>query len=232
MAASLKKSVKDAFIFHVHSLVPESVKKREIFHKERFKSQGLPDNIIQSKYLLKNLKKLRKEKKCYVVSLIRDPIAATVSEIWENYPKSGRNNIVEKVTSKFFEVFGSETKYRLNWFEDELKKSMGIDIFKEKLQKNNGWNVIKKKDMSLLIVKLEKMNNVIRAAMEYFLGIKNFKTVIARSADQKVDYQIYEKIKKNIAIDRNMIDAVYSSKYIRYFYNHNEIRAFTLRWSK
>jgi hypothetical protein len=234
LTASLKKNYPNQFIFHIHRLTAESVLQMEKDYSD-FHPKNIPDNFIQSKFLLKNLNELYDKNKIYFFSLVRDPVAALISEYCENFPYEKKrliqsdDDIVGEIVQKICIVFKSDRiKSRLEWFDRELNRSLDFDIYMNSFDRDKGYHVYSDRD--LLILKLEAFNQVAPYAIKEFLGFSDFTICEGNKAESKSYSQIYNKVKQAIRLPGEIIDEIYSSKYIRYFYGDKEIYRFKNRW--
>lgn len=235
LTASLKKNLPGQFVFHIHRLTQQSITETESYYKLRCKPSMIPDNVIQSIFLQEQLKKITKNKQAYFFSLVRDPVAALISEYCENYPYNSKkitqseDEIVAEIIQNILDLFQSERiELRLNWFERELNKVLNFDIYRDKFEQKKGYHIYDNKN--LLILKLEALNTCCNVAMKDFLEIVDFMIEEGNKAENSVYHNIYKKVKTDIKIPLKILDEIYSSKYVQYFYQDEEVEKFKERW--
>lgn len=235
LTGSLKKNFSHQFVFHIHRLTQQSILEAENYYKIRCQPSKIPDNVIQSIFLQNNLNHLYKSKEVYFFSLVRDPVAALISEYCENYPYTKQKNtnsedeISVQITKNILNLFESnKVDLRLNWFEEELKKALDFDIYTEKFSSKKGYHIYR--DRNLLILKLESLNNCYNQSMKDFLGLKDFTIEDGNKAESSIYSGIYKNVKKSIRFPDEILNKIYSSKYVQYFYEEEEIKNFKARW--
>ncbi len=243
-SSSLTKSLRDYFkkdfVFHITKLTKEAVDREEKYYM-RNPDKEIPDNLFHSKFLYKNLEQLSKTRKIYFFSLVRDPIAAIISGYCENYPyykkrltKSEDEILAENIQHILERLNSNKMQSRLNWFDEEFGKALDFDIYSEKFDQAKGYHIYE--SQNILILKLERLNSVCSSAMNDLLNIPNFVIQNANKAENKPEklnyFDTYQKVKKSVKVPMETMDKIYNSKYIRYFYQEEEINKFKERWKE
>jgi len=241
---SLEASKLNLPIFHVHRLTKDYINKREEIYKKHFTSfQGRHRHLLQSQYLRQQINQGLINKKWNIVTLVRDPIAKNVSSFFksglelmfdyklkqENYYSDKRNDVKELINI-FLEEYNHEIP--LTWFGHELKSVFEIDIFSTDFPKEKGYQIYAQGNINILIIKLEKINEIACDAFKEFLGINNFTLVAANSADEKQYKATYKEFIETINLPNSYIDRMYESKYVSHFYDREEIELLRAKWSK
>ncbi len=238
LTVSLKKNYPNQFVFHIHRLTEASIAEIENYYQQnKTKPSQIPDNVVQSKFLHQNLATLFNTHKLCFFSLVRDPIAALVSEYCENYPYAQKSlvksedEIATEMIQTLFDLFKSDKiQSRLNWFDWELKQALDFDIYTETFEKEKGYHIYSVKN--LLILKLEMLNTQITSAMKVFLGCHEFFLEKGNQAEVSSYHHIYQKVKQAIKLPAETLDKIYTSKYVQYFYQDDEIQIFRQRWQQ
>lgn len=179
---------------------------------------------------------------CKVITLIRDPIAFVVSDIFQN-PKFARQNIehangtisVEKVSEYLHYKLSKPDAldYQDGWFDRELKRVFGIDVFASPFPKNIGFEVYKGKRVEVLLLRVEDLSTRGAEAMSQFLGIRrpvDLKQCNVRN-DSK-DSRQYESLLNSFSIDESLCRAIYSCRLATHFYSEEMINRFVSKWTK
>lgn len=77
---SLRRSVPERSIFHVHFLSTEGIKIEEDFYREHLSRIGaIHDHLLESWYLSEQFDKITSDEKYKIITLVREPIARNIS---------------------------------------------------------------------------------------------------------------------------------------------------------
>jgi glycosyltransferase involved in cell wall biosynthesis len=235
-------------IYHVHYLTlnkPDSFKKVMEKHTKQYTEAVRRDTkkYLKGLYTYKktsNLvyKFLKRGRQFYVVSMVRDPIEINMSGYFHSIDKRF-NNVYERMEKgtlginelilEFFKKVPHE--HSLTWFDEEMKSVFDIDVYSSDFPKNKGYKIYKNRQVSLLVLKLEKMSECSARAFEEFLNIKNFKLVNANIAKTKRYAGIYKQFKESIEFPLSYIDKMYNSKFAQHFYTKEELDMFKKKWN-
>ncbi len=158
-STSLVKSLPQAM--HAHSLYwnnPCSVRNElDLTFVERIKMK-----LIY--FIIRGCIKLRREVK--IISMVRDPLERDISMFFQDLPYwlvsyQKDNPHFEKTNTKDYlmKVFeeGFDFSYCENWFDTELKKFSGIDIYKYPFEPNKGFTILNKGKFKVLVVNFEML---------------------------------------------------------------------------
>jgi N-acetylglucosaminyldiphosphoundecaprenol N-acetyl-beta-D-mannosaminyltransferase len=238
---SLKKSKVNGPIFHVHFLNKDNIEQAESILKYTKNGWHNVNNwcLYESNFLTKNLVRIKKSR-IKIICLIRDPIARNISSFFENIDKfiprlatsyDNKDINVLDISKVFFEHF-HEHDLPLIWFDTEMKKVFGIDIFSRCFPKESGYCIYREKNVEVLIVKTEYLDRDLIGALKEFLLIENVELRIANSAHEKSYRHIYQDFISHADIPRSYIDKMYTSKLVSHFYTKDEIDEFRRKWLK
>lgn len=185
-----------------------------------------------------------------VVSLVRDPLALNISDIFTQiyyeFPeefKSLELNDVEKLKdfivnimlkrnldSGLSEYFYSLVEFPKQWFDSELKEVLGIDVFKSTFAKNKGYQFYQGKNTDVLLIRSEDVNKVAINALNEFLGL-NLELLDDRNVTNKMDgAELYRQVKSKIKFSAKFLDEYYAQSYANHFYDKAEIERFKSHW--
>lgn len=131
------------------------------------------------------------------------------SEIRKRIPRWRKN-----LENSFFDLSEVIMKYKLDefsWFLYEINRVFDIDVYQEPFDKENGYGVIRKENVEVLIYKLEALNNL-EGIIGDFLGQKEFRLKKVNLSGEKIYSATYHSLKKVIRI---------SNKYFNYYYDNN-----------
>ncbi|MEZ3508122.1 MAG: putative capsular polysaccharide synthesis family protein [Lachnospiraceae bacterium] len=193
-------------------------------HVHSFNILGLDDRIIS------NIIRATSGK---IISLVREPIARQVSLMWQQLGTEKNNfwrrfSSFEEVEKYFYSIPNSEDEF--SWFDAEIGRILKINVFDFPFDREKGYSIIEKDGISLLLLKLEKINSL-KNVIGDFLGVKNFELIYGNNAEEKGYKYIYDDYKRNVKIPYQFYDYYYrNNKYMDHFYTEDEKRNFYKRW--
>lgn len=189
-------------------------------------------------FILKDLKFYqeyyqKRKKVTKIITMVREPLARDISEyLTFFYREHILNDRVCVNTYKGVERLLEELSgigqygYQFEWFDRELKKFTGIDIFSYPFNKEIGYSIIKQGNMEILIMKMEKINQHEKIIAD-FIENSNFKIILSNIGKQNPYKYIYSELKKNIKIPKRVVDRYYKdNKRMDYFYAEEEKKKF------
>lgn len=188
--------------------------------------------------LLRNLEKVQ------IISLVRDPIARSISHYFEHWHLDGYSlfdasfdesnlNMYQRIIA-FTEREAKTGQYgfMFDWFNQEIKEILDIDIYQHDFDKNKGYQFIYQDNIELLLIKTEKLNDC-QEVIGKFVGADNFKLVNKNVGNQKPYKFVYEAIKKSFRIPEHIINFYYKgNKAMDHFYTSEEKENFIKKWSR
>jgi GT2 family glycosyltransferase/Flp pilus assembly protein TadD len=228
-------------VYQIHFLSWKTVKEVEKFylHKPHVK---FPGHIIQSKTLRKLIDQNDKSLRWKIITLVRDPVARKISDIFENIDRdlpylSGKEEaeaetLIEGHIKRLFQKFDESTDYANCWFDREIKDVFNFDIYSIPFNKNEGYQIYETDTADILLIRLENLSEMFSIALSNFMNIDNASLIKGNIAENKSYRTLYRRILNNISIPIEILDKVYASRYARHFYTHNEIDNFKIYWSK
>lgn len=177
--------------------------------------------------------------RCKVITLVRDPIATNVSgyfhknEWWpedvRQAVKDNRPDMLEALRADFAASYPHQVP--LTWFDMEIKPMFGIDVFAEPFPREKGYHVYHGDFADLLLIKLEKLNDVAGEAFSTFLDLPAFRLVRTNVAEDKWYAPAYDAFKEWLELPDAYLDEQYNSAYSRHFYTLSEIDTFRRKWA-
>lgn len=170
-----------------------------------------------------------------VITLVREPIARNISMYFQNFyipcleiavrgsSRTTDNTSINAFIEDFFNKYNHY--YGIKWFDNEFLKVTGVDIYDYPFDKEKGYCVINDKGVSVLIMQMEKMNDL-EKVMGEFVGNDEFKLINDNTSDEKWYSCVYKKFKETIEIPENYIDNIYNTKFMKHFYSDDDISSF------
>lgn len=230
-STSLEKSLADAQ--HFHSLYSNPPCK---IHQERRKKH--PVAWVQ-KFFGNVLKQglIRRRKHVKIISLVREPYSRNVSMFFQDLPYwmvsyqekhyyDSRGEGAEFLYGTFDNIY--DHFYFDRWFDDELKRLTGIDVFSHPFDKERGYELLREGKYEVLLVKLEKLQEA-HEAIEAFVGYP-FKMQETNKGERKWYACIYNDFKKAYRPTEAYLSSLYATKTVRHFYSDEEIAGFKNRF--
>jgi hypothetical protein len=254
-SSSIKKTLDklnlDNPIYHVHFLTKKLVLKSEKDRKPFFRTDK--HHLLQrpwlNQFLIKKIENGLNEGKWKIITLTRDPVARNISAFFENLEVH-----VQKSNDKFTiesDIWGIEpTEVKLGdihnliaiffdkfyhfdpmeFFDREIKGIFGTDVYSTEFPTSRGYKIYNDEMSEILLVRLENLNECAQKAFADFIGINNLVLSTQNVGSEKKYAPLYREFKKSIVFPKGYIDQMYDSKYMRHFYNQEEIKKFRSKW--
>jgi hypothetical protein len=225
-------------IYHAHAL--NNLDEREKFVRE---TRQKPDVSIQ---LIKEWKELREDiekdpsKKWNIISLVREPVAMKVSALfhlldqhipdWQQRHQDGNLPMTE-IEALFYNKQEFGFKGLEQWYDRQIKALWNIDIFSMDFPREKGYEIYKSEQITLLIIRLEDLNQVAQKAFYDFMGLEEFKLSNVNVGEEKSYADLYKQF-KSLPLPKQYIEDAYQTRYARHFYSQKELETFQKRWLK
>jgi hypothetical protein len=235
-------------VFQIHTLTESGARRVEDRYRlaSAIRSKSLLDrHILESRYLM-SLPAEATKSPLKTISTVRDPVARNISAFFQTFEVDFAQKYLaagENASLKDFEIddmvktflYGSARfrhDYPLVWFEEELKQSLGIDIYaapfdhKKQLQRCNNSRC------DLLVMRMEDFPTSLAPSLEAFLGIKVGEVSRSNEGSKKQYANVYANFVDQIKLPEKYLDDMYGSRFARHFYTREEIERFRAHWSK
>ena len=220
--------LEDFQITHTHMLNEERLNG---FVRNR-ESRGLqmPNHVADSRDVIENI--IKKNTPVKVISLVRDPMARNVSAFFNNLDSFGfrsvesRENATAEALLKKFSVY--DHKIPIRWFSLEFRDVFGFSVFGTPFNFETKSLTIFRKNVSLLVLRLEDKDDVKIAALEKFLGVEGL-TIPNDNSGGKFG-EAYEQFKHLFKPDEELVNSIYNTKLVHHFYKPEEVRKMKARW--
>ena len=177
-----------------------------------------------------------------IISLVRDPIAFVISDLFQNpyfadeSVQTGTGSIDPQKASNYINRKLSDANtftYIYEWFNKELKTVFGIDVFAEPFPLETGYAVYSRGNIEALVIRLEDLSKQGPKAISDFLGLRD--ALILKQSNTRnnsKEKEAYQEVQDNVAISPFLCRKIYSSKFVKHFYNEAMIDKFTSTWAK
>lgn len=219
VAGSLKKlKYKGRLIpsYHMHTFIED---------EGEFKN----NNLISSYELTKVFNDKREYFRWKFIFGVREPIIRCISNYYQESFNSGNYSFTIEYLNSFL---GG-----LDFLYEQYKNKLGIDLYEYKFNKKMGYSIITKGNISVLIYRLDKLDDIFTKAIGEFLGFKNIKLIKSHETDKKNIYyegisigDYYKKTKNNFKLPKGYLEKVYNNKSVTNFFTDDEIEGFINKW--
>lgn len=176
-----------------------------------------------------------------IITLVRDPIAFVVSGLFQN-PYFVKENIKtmdgRMDSTKIIDYLGRKLRepdtfdYIYTWFDKELKTVFDIDVFEKPFPVETGIGHYQKDNIQVLLIRLEDLSDIGTKAIAEFLDMDA--QLILKKANVRAELNesdAYLEVLNNLSVDPDLCREIYSSRYVRHFYNEEMINKFISRWT-
>ncbi len=237
----LHSSKPDIPVYHVHFLSESGIKDADERLARLVKSYNANTwCLYESAFVRRELIDISEKRHIKIVSLAREPISRNISSFFFNVHKYvpdfdsysvDDTSAMETLKMHFLDSF-PEHEYAINWFDDELKKTFGIDIYENEFTPEKGYSIISLDAVEVLLIKLEKLKECASHAFREFMDIRDFRLVNSNTADDQPYSGFYRKFLEEVRLPERYIDRMYESRYMKYFYSEQEIEQFRGIWTR
>lgn len=196
-------------------------------------------NVLHVHYLQnvtyqdENIQKIMSLKSGKIICLVREPVSRAISYMWHMTDsnffydlESGLKKIEKECFANGFENF------QKNWFDDQMKNIMGIDIFQYPFDREKGYQIIKSGNIELLLIKMERLSDLASEIGE-FLDIKDFQLCKANMGEQRPYRFAYEEYKKVFSLPIERLESIFKdNEFVRHFYTEEECEKFIQKYQE
>ncbi|MFF2886915.1 putative capsular polysaccharide synthesis family protein [Paenibacillus sp. NPDC057967] len=216
--------------YFIYDLIPELVWEPEPMELEtiRKSSRYCSDKIKQANHLK-------------IITLVREPLSRDysqfllhLSELVKHGYLSSDDSLLEAcaegIRKRAIQNGKCKYGYQFEWFNKELKEVFGVDVYNHPFDKEKGYSIIKQDNIEVLVVKLEKLNDLEQVVGE-FANAPNFKLFNVNIASEKDYKELYKSIRESVKIPREVVSLYYNgNRYMDHFYSEEEKKSFLLKW--
>jgi hypothetical protein len=224
IAAALRRAGV-APVYQVHDLDPDHLLKEE----RQYEWSGRPWRIWDAHALRRSMPSPSRPWR--VVSLVRDPIAQSVSAFFQPGQRKGyltAGATVEQLRAEFGDRL---ERLQLNWFETHIEPAFGIDVFAEHFDLDRGYQMIETPSVHLMLMRFEGLGSAPAALAEL---LRRDEPVFLPRANVSADKPyggLYDSFVAALRPSGETIERVYASRLVRHFYTDEEISRFRTFWS-
>ncbi len=240
-SSSIYHTLKDSTpyqCFHVHCLSKNGIERQIQFHNKYDKGK-IPPNIRVAQVFQNKL--LNHSQNIYYIVIVRSPIDRLLSAIFQHYDKFNIKHFtstheenyikaIELIESKITEK-GVQNEFDI-WIKEEIQETLGIDIFSQPYNEEKGYNIYKKENKNLLLMKMERLNTDFTSALKIFLNTEQEIILDQHNVGNEKEYrEEYRLVKNNLKIEEAVVENFTKTKYFQHFYTGQE-EELIKKWSK
>lgn len=227
-------------IRHAHALTDFDFLRQKVLQE-----RPNPSSSLNSLAEYEKLRKYIDEDKTVhwnVVSLVRDPIARNIGTFFQNLSelipdwrqRYADGQLSNDELQQWLIRTSTISDIPEQWFDQQVKQlpALGIDVYAENFPHEAGYKIYPGNSRaSLLLLRLENLNDCAARAMHEFLGLDGFSLHNANLGEEKEYAEIYRAF-KNQPLPMEYVQKMYSTKFARHFYTEAELASFTRRWTQ
>lgn len=198
---------------------------------------------------LKEVIKKFEKNEIKIFSGVRTPIERIISHKWQDITNTYLNNdkcipilldenyeqfiddllLNEQLNGNKFNCRDYRYSDTFDWFTDHIQKAFGINVFKYPFDKNKGYCIIKNKNISIFVYRLDKLDKLEDEIKEFSQDSK-FKLKKTNIASEKKYIFAYKEYLENIKIKKSFFDALVDSVGMSHFYTKEECMDYRKQW--
>lgn len=177
-----------------------------------------------------------KNKKIKIITVVREPVARSFSMMFQGIQNWGIGRLAEgkksiclaDVAEEYIQESQSST---FDWFDEEIRRVFGIDIYQYPFNAELGYQIIKEGNVEIFVYKLEKSREI-EVALRKFLGNEAFSLFRKHESAKEPHRFVYEELKKNFYVSEDVLEGIYKDERMKHFYSEDEIASFYKKWAK
>ncbi|MCB9294267.1 MAG: hypothetical protein H6559_14270 [Lewinellaceae bacterium] len=242
VADSVRKNYSDFFFGNIHSL------------REKLDSNSPPNARFFLQQNIISRLETKKNEPWKIITIVRDPIARAITGFFQalgnyvpDYPLLREilphKDLLSTLFLRFSEpdqivfflkgysyLWGS-VEHQIQWFDKDVQPFFGIDVFKSEFNQDKGYSIFKNKNRELLVIRLENLNVCWENACNDLFGEVIALEKRVNTASERSTYSIYKEFRDNLKVNEKTLLEIYESKYMRFFYNEEELTNMKQIWS-
>jgi hypothetical protein len=170
--------------------------------------------------------------KLEVITAVREVISLALASIFENAalfaPGGGQltTEICREALLRPRMFTGID-----NWFDWELKKSLGIDVYRTAFPRHKGYTIYENHHARVLLYRMEAIEQLPRA-LHVFLGCPLPEMANRNLGRGKPYASQYSSVREHLRLPPTFVAERYETQLMRHFYTNQERKALTSRWSE
>jgi hypothetical protein len=223
------------WVLHIHSL--DARTQREALKSYMSRGDIGPPSILYGLVLGKQLARLRGE--LPILTAVRDPLARDLSYFFQHMAATdeGRALIENGRTGALLDAYLREDYcsctlgYTLSWFDDELKRFLGVDVYGQPFDTVRGAAEYQRGPFRVLLVRSELGREAKQGAVAEWLGVRSISMRRSNVSAAKTYGTAYREFLAAVSLPDYLVTSVLESKLARHFYSDEERERMFRRWT-
>lgn len=221
-------------LFHLHFISDDITRYRKLFAASGYEQAPIEFDLGDA---IRGELRRPGASRCKVISLVRDPIAFTISDLFEN-PEFAKTNLrssdgaidPQKAAAYLTTLVNQPDTfdYVFDWFDRELKREFDIDVFAEPFPKDLGYARLAGRRADALVIRMEDLSRVGPEAIAHFLDLREPLKLVDTNVRKD---PAYAWVLENTRLSQARLDQVYASRFVRHFYSDEAVNAFARKWA-
>ncbi len=176
----------------------------------------------------------RDHKTTKIITMVREPIGRYLAEYMEAMDDGwldceAQMDLCQNVIDRFL-LYQKTVDTEFDWFDKELHRWTGIDIFEYPFDREQGYGLIKQGEWEILVLKTEKLSQNEKVIGD-FVGIPDFVLKNDNVASLKPYRYLYKNLKQELKIPEEIIEYYYTGNdRMDHFYTEEEKQALRMKW--
>lgn len=177
------------------------------------------------------------EKPISIIALTREPVGKNISSFFQNFetnvgiPAEKYDLHINDLCDYFFNNFNKHDT-TINWFDDNFKNYLGIDVYSYPFDPVQGYSIIDHGRYDILLLRSEATNDVKEKAIKELLGLDEFTLTNENVGSEKPYSRLYNEFQQAVHIPQSYLDRMLNSRYTQHFYDIEEINRIRASWQK
>jgi hypothetical protein len=220
------------WVLHVHSLNAATLggDLRGGIKANETPAPSTVDGFVLARILPKLVDELR------VITLIRDPVARDLSEFFQSLSQTEAGNRLlaagDYAAIRAEYLVNNTLDYTLGWFDFELSRFLGIDIYALPFDPEKGTAVYRKSNINLILLKSEIDTQAKALALSRWLEIDSLSIQSSNVSKDKTYGDVYRRLVTEVQLPNWLVEKATDSRFTRHFYSEQERNAMVLRWTR
>lgn len=167
------------------------------------------------------------ERYACVIVPIRSPISRNISFFFEVHGNDllQINLEMQDIYDAFMDRIDHDEP--LKWFDEVFRPFTGIDIYKQKFNRTQGWSIVQKK---YLVIQTRKLGDALPEAFEQAFGARPPELHRSSSMRTRAYGDLYDRFLTWVRFPADYVDHMLSSKYAKFFYTKKVLDEIRERW--
>lgn len=229
------RSIEGLGVYQVHILSSETIRDvRELLRERGI--QGFEKGIDRHEYICRVFQEefIEPGRPMRVVSLVREPIARNISfyfqvldQLWQT-ERAHEKVSLDQLLEEFHERFPHERS--LDWFDEELKTVLGIDVYTHPFPRDKGFVRIDSGPYEVLIMRHDLDDRLKEKLLAELFDVPRVSLSPRNVGAEKAYGKVYSEFLRRLTFSEDYADQMLDSKYARHFYGAEELARLRAKW--